>query len=87
MSAVSRPGGFTRRLREVRANKESAKSTPLPAEIPPEAEEESMEQLPPISKEERRIYIFAALKAALLIGLAFIAGLGIVIWLLDAFWF
>lgn len=39
-----------------------------------------------ISKEERRWYILGAMKAALLIGFAFIAGLGLVILLLMAIW-
>ena len=38
---------------------------------------------PPFTKQERRMYAFAALKAALLIGLAFLAGLGLVIWLIT----
>lgn len=37
----------------------------------------------PFSSEERRLYVFAALKAALLIGLAFLGGLGLVIWLIT----
>ena len=40
-----------------------------------------------VSRETRNGVIWGALSAALLIALAFIAGLGIVIWLLDAFWF
>lgn len=35
------------------------------------------------SKRDRRIYALAALKAALLIGLAFLAGLAFVIWLIT----
>ena len=38
------------------------------------------------SREERRWYILGAMKAALLIGFAFIAGLGLVILLLMAIW-
>ena len=38
------------------------------------------------SPEERRVYAFAALRAALLIGLALLAGLGAVILLLLALW-
>ena len=41
---------------------------------------------PEISKEERRWYIRGALKAALLIGFAFIAGLTLVVLLLMAIW-
>lgn len=38
------------------------------------------------SPEDRKLYVFAALRAALLIGLAFIAGLGAVVLLLLALW-
>lgn len=38
------------------------------------------------SPEDRRLYVFAALRAALLIGLVFIAGLGAVILALLALW-
>lgn len=38
------------------------------------------------TRDERRIYAFAALKAALLIGLAFVVGLGLVILLLTKIW-
>lgn len=37
-------------------------------------------------REERRMYIFGALKAALLIGLAFIVGLGLLMVLLLLIW-
>lgn len=39
-----------------------------------------------ISKEDRRVYIFAALRAALLIAAVFICGLGLAIWLLLKLW-
>lgn len=38
---------------------------------------------PPFTPQERRLYALAALKAALLIGLAFLGGLGLVIWLIT----
>lgn len=40
----------------------------------------------PFTREERRLYVFGALKAALLIGLAFLAGLGLIVWLLTLLW-
>ena len=40
-------------------------------------------EAPPFTRQERRMYAFAALRAALLIGLAFLAGLGLVIWLIT----
>ncbi len=39
-----------------------------------------------LTPQERRIYIFAALKAALLIALAFIAGLGLAVWIMLWIW-
>ena len=38
---------------------------------------------PPFTGKERRMVALAALKAALLIGFAFLAGLGLVIWLIT----
>lgn len=40
----------------------------------------------PFTPREKRLFVFAALKAALLIGLAFLVGLGLVIAALLAFW-
>lgn len=39
-----------------------------------------------MTKEERRWYVLGALKAALLIGLVFIVGLGLAILLMIWFW-
>ena len=39
-----------------------------------------------LSPQDRKLYVLAALKASLLIGLAFVAGLGLVILLLLALW-
>lgn len=47
------------------------------------APEDSDPPAPPFSPVERRMYALAALKAALLIGLAFIGGLGLIIWLIT----
>lgn len=41
---------------------------------------------PDITREERRWYILGALKAALLIGGAFIVGLGLLVFLLTLIW-
>ena len=40
----------------------------------------------PYTRSERRMYVLAALKAALLIALVFIAGLGFAIWLMLTLW-
>ena len=48
-------------------------------EEPPSADEPWREPEPIMTPEERRWYILGALKAALLIGLAFIVGLGLIV--------
>lgn len=40
----------------------------------------------PMDREDRRVYVLAALRAALLIALVFIVGFGIAIWLMIALW-
>ena len=58
-----------------------------PAQPPrPEGEQERPWEDAPLTREERRMYILGALKAGLLIGLAFIVGLGLVIVLMLLFW-
>ena len=49
-------------------------------------EEDNSPPNEPISKEERRLYVFAALRAALLIGGVFLAGIALTIWLLLRLW-
>ena len=46
-------------------------------------ESENTTDVPPISKQERRAYVFSALKASLLIGGVFILVLGLFVLLLD----
>lgn len=43
-------------------------------------------EAPLFSRRERRMYVLGALKAALLIGLAYLVGLGVLIGLLTAVW-
>lgn len=50
-----------------------------------EIEEQGSPEPPPFSWKERFHYMGAALGAALLIAFAFIAGLGIVIWLITLY--
>lgn len=76
MSGVGRPSLFLPR----RAEEDAPPPPPRPSEEQPEWEQA------PISREERRMYILGALKAALLIAFAFIGGLGIVILLMVLFW-
>lgn len=70
MSDVSRPGFWGR--------PKAARPAPR-QEGPASAEEPWREPEPIMTPEERRWYILGALKAALLIGMAFIAGIGLVV--------
>lgn len=74
MSGVSRPQLFTVRRIEDEESKPG---------VPEEADDRPWEDKS-LSKKERSWFILGALKAALLIGLAFVAGLGLVIWLILA---
>ncbi|MGM9607098.1 MAG: hypothetical protein ACI3XJ_06285 [Oscillospiraceae bacterium] len=78
MSVLDTPGGalfFPRKKRPQTADSE-AETPDRPGDTPGER----------ISKEDRRVYIFAALRAALLIAAVFICGLGLAIWLLLKLW-
>ena len=72
MSGVSRPSLMGRR----------------PSEVPGEAQNSSAQSRPEgiIPPEDRKWYVLGALKAALLIALAFIVGLGVVIFALLKLW-
>ena len=76
MSGLSRPGmlgGFRKAQRP---------AVPQPEE--PQRDEPWREAEPLMTPEERRWYVLGAMKAALLIGLAFIVGLGRVVLLFLA---
>lgn len=70
MSDVSRPGFWGR---------PKAARPALRQEEPSSADEPWREPEPIMTPEERRWYILGALKAAMLIGLAFIVGIGLVV--------
>jgi len=78
MSGLERPSAFLPRRR---------KNT-----VPPSLSRERGSDRPwepdegQMSKEDRRVYVFAALRAALLIAAVFIVGLGLGIWLLLRLW-
>ena len=73
MGDISRPATFVpRRERPQRQEREDSS---------PDKEHEE-----PFTREERRMYVFAALKASLLIGGAFIVGLGAVVLIMVLVW-
>ena len=73
MSGISRPSAFVPR-KEASQRKEREDSFLF------EKNEE------PFTREERRVYILAALKASLLIAAAFIVGLGAVVLIMVLVW-
>lgn len=73
MSGISHPATFVpRRERPQGQEKEN--------DFPVKEHEE------PFTREERRMYVFAALKASLLIAAAFIVGLGAVVLIMVLVW-
>lgn len=73
MSDISRPSTFV-------PHREKPQSQEKEDSFPFEKHEE------PFTREERRMYVLAALKASLLIAAAFIAGLGVVVLLMVLAW-
>ena len=72
MSGVSRPGLMGHRAPELPDDPQNPSSQSRPEDV-----------IPP---EDRKWYVLGALKAALLIALAFIVGLGVVIFVLLKIW-
>lgn len=78
MSGVSRPSMFGVRS--------PAGKKPQSDQKLPESSDRPWEEQDQLSPEERRMYIFGALRAALLIALVFIVGLGLAIALMLWIW-
>ncbi|MGN0967664.1 MAG: hypothetical protein ACI4O3_00215 [Oscillospiraceae bacterium] len=78
MSALAAPKGSL-----FSPMKKRPRATGSEAEAPDRPGDSSQDRM---SKEDRRVYIFAALRAALLIAAVFICGLGLTIWLLLQLW-
>ena len=79
MSGLDFPGAFSfRGVRPKKPEPEGKGDQPETDDRPWEA------QMGQLSKSERRMAILGALKAAMLIALAYIAGLGLLIWLMVA---
>lgn len=90
MSGIDRPGlFFPRKVGGLRANEResfAAGSAENPQDGTGRQKMRPWEENASLNKEERRMYIWGALKAALLIGLAFVAGLGLLVALLLFLW-
>ncbi len=80
MSGIDRPGIFSHVPRVSRARKQESHT---PENMDTQAPERDEFQL---TDEERKWYVLGALKATLLIGLAFAAGLGLITLILTLIW-
>lgn len=86
MSGIERPRLLIPRIG---GRKSSTGQESDPAQREPEgqtAKERPWENESEFTPGERRMYVLGALKAALLIALAFIAGLGVAVWLMLQVW-
>lgn len=86
MSGVGRP-----RFLVPRAMRNESSSRQNMDSLQREAVEQKIKERPwdnesEFTPQERRMYVLGALKAALLIALAFIAGLGAAVWLMIQLW-
>ena len=80
MSGIERPRLLMPRI----TSKKSASSQRGPEEQT--VKERNWENESEFTQKERRMYMFGALKAALLIAFAFIVGLGAAVWLMLLVW-
>lgn len=76
MSQIERPNFFS--LGRMPERRERDEERPRKPQVP--AVEDEM------TKQERRWYVLGTLKASLLIGLAYVVGLGLLILLMVSFW-
>lgn len=94
MSGIERPGFIVPKIRDRKSSAERGRSTFVEQEsdsIQRESEEQNVkerywENESEFTPQERRMYALGALKAALLIAFAFIAGLGAAVWLMLLVW-
>lgn len=63
-----------------------SKPTPAPQEVPEQTKEDRPWESDEMSREDRRAYIWAALRAGLLIGLVYLVGFGLLTALLLWLW-
>lgn len=86
MSGVGRPRFFVPRTGD---RESSAQQNVDPVQREPKEQavkERSWENESEFTPQERRMYVLGALKAALLIALAFIVGLGAAVWIMIQVW-
>lgn len=86
MSGVSKPHLFGARPSFLSKKETSGKWSPEGEKQNRLPEEHRQTKSIDLSPEERRIYLFGALKASLLIAFAYIGGLGLLVWLLLRLW-
>ena len=86
MSGVSKPHLFGARPSFLSKKEASGGWSPGEEKLNKLSEERRQTENTELSPEERRIYLFGALKASLLIAFAYIGGLGLLVWLLLCLW-
>lgn len=86
MSDVGRSGFFVPKTRGRKSSAEQRFNTLQPEAKEQASNERYWENESEFTPRERRMYVLGALKAALLIAFAFIAGLGVAVWLMIQIW-
>ena len=86
MSGVGRPRFFVPRVMHSESSSRQNKDAYQQETGERTIKERPWENESEFTPQERRMYVFGALKAALLIALAFIAGLGAAVWLMIQIW-
>ncbi|MCH5261559.1 MAG: hypothetical protein J1F42_01460 [Lachnospiraceae bacterium] len=86
MSGIERPRFIVPRIRDRKSFAERGSASSQRESGEQNVIERSWEKESEFTPQERRMYVLGALKAALLIALAFIAGLGAAVWLMLLAW-
>lgn len=86
MSGIERPRFFVPGTGSRKSSTEQRPDTLQEEAKEQAANERYWENGSEFTSKERRMYVLGALKAALLIAFAFIAGLGAAVWLMIQFW-
>ena len=86
MSGIERPRFIVPKIRDRKSYEERGSISSQRESEEQNVKERSWENESEFTPQERRMYVLGALKAALLIALAFIVGLGAAVWLMLIAW-
>ena len=86
MSGIERPRFIVPRIRDRKSSAERSSVSSQRESEEQNVKERYWENESEFTPQERRMYVLGALKAALLIALAFIVGLGAAVWLMLLAW-